>query len=154
MHFYKLFELKCVLAVCTQPPYNDTSPPSGNCFLKWSHTDGGPIHDCWLTVAFQHRLNWFLTSDPPWVRCHQLFLRRSRCRQEWLLRDLGVLLLDVIMNIIVTLVVYSHHLSGWRGLRLVLKGMRPQSTWMHLCSCKSFVIQLHLQKKSVQAFLN
>ncbi len=26
MHFYKLFELKCVLAVCTQPPYNDKDP--------------------------------------------------------------------------------------------------------------------------------
>ncbi len=28
MHFYKLFELKCVLAVCTQPPYNDKDSPS------------------------------------------------------------------------------------------------------------------------------
>ncbi len=28
MHFYMLFEHKCVLAVCTQPPYNDKNPPS------------------------------------------------------------------------------------------------------------------------------
>ncbi len=28
MHFYKLFEHKCMLAVCTQPPYNDKNPPS------------------------------------------------------------------------------------------------------------------------------
>ncbi len=26
--FYMLFEQKCVLAVCTQPPYNDKNPPS------------------------------------------------------------------------------------------------------------------------------
>ncbi len=26
MHFYKLFELKCVLAVCTQPPDNEVHP--------------------------------------------------------------------------------------------------------------------------------
>ncbi len=58
-HFYKLFELKCVLAVCTQPPYNDTNPPSvfffiySNLypFLKssrlsvWRHTDGGLSHN-------------------------------------------------------------------------------------------------------------
>ncbi len=52
----------------------------------WRHTDGGPSHDCWLTGAFQHRLHWCLTSDPPRVSCHQLFHRRSRYRQEWLLR--------------------------------------------------------------------
>ncbi len=75
----------------------------------WHHTDGGPSHDCWLTGAFQHRLHWCLTSDPPWVICHQLFHRRSRCRQEWLLRDWGVLLLDVIMNTAV--VIYSRHLN-------------------------------------------
>ncbi len=28
MHFYKLFELKCVLAVCTQTPYSNKDPPS------------------------------------------------------------------------------------------------------------------------------
>ncbi len=28
MHFYKLFELKCLGSVCTQPPYNDNGPPS------------------------------------------------------------------------------------------------------------------------------
>ncbi len=115
-------------SVCTQPPYNDKNPTSAffvillNVFLflksshlsLWRHTDGGPSHDCWLTVAFQHRLRWCLTSDPPWVSCHQLLHRQSKCRQEWLLSDCGVLLLDVIMNIAVDM--YSHHLSDWRGL--------------------------------------
>ncbi len=27
MHFYKLFELKCVFAVGSQPPCNDKDPP-------------------------------------------------------------------------------------------------------------------------------
>ncbi len=31
MHFYMLFENKCVLAVCTQPPYNDKK--STQCFF-------------------------------------------------------------------------------------------------------------------------
>ncbi len=51
------------------------------------------------------------------------------CRQEWLLRVWRVLLLAVIMKIAV--VIYSRHLSGWRGLRLVLKGKKtnpPRST--------------------------
>ncbi len=58
----------------------------------------------WLTAAFPHRLHWCLTSDPV-ISC---------CRQAWLLSDWGVLLLDVMMNTAV---------SGWRGLRLVLKGI-------------------------------
>ncbi len=110
MHFYKLFELKCVLAACVHNhhimikihpvdllkslPLSQIEPIS-----VWPHTDGGPSHDCWLTEAFQHRLHWCLTSDPPWVSCQQMFNCRSRCRQEWLLSDWGVLLLDVIMNI-------------------------------------------------------
>ncbi len=44
------------------------------------------------------------------------------CRQEWLLSVWGVLLLAVIMKIAV--VIYSRHLNGWRGLRLVLKGKK------------------------------
>ncbi len=131
----------CVGSVYTQQPYNATNLASVFFFVislnvfhflkssrlsVWCHKDGGPSHDCWLTVAFQHRLHWCLTSDPPWVSCHQLFHRRSRCRQEWLLSDWGVLLLDIIMNIAV--IIYSRHLSGWRGLRFVLKGMRPRST--------------------------
>ncbi len=51
---------------------------------------------------------------PALSECHLLFRRRSRCSQEWLLSDWGVLLLDVIMNTVV--VIYSRHLSGWRGL--------------------------------------
>ncbi len=131
----QLFELKCVLAVCihNNPIMIKIHPVFFFCNLvkcfplsQAEPSDGGPSHDCWLTVAFQHRLHWCLTSDPPWVSCHQLFHRRSRCRQEWLLSYCGVLLLDVIMNI--AIVIYSRHLSGWRGLRLVLKGMRPRST--------------------------
>ncbi len=140
----QVFELKCVLAVCV---HNHTimikihpvffflstkifTPFSYRadfrCLSVWHRTDGGPSHDCWLTEEFQHRLHWCLTSDPPGVNCHQLFQRRSRCRQEWLLSDRGVLLLDVITNIAVT--IYSHHLSRWRRLRLVLKGICPRST--------------------------
>ncbi len=118
------------------------------CEVTWTEA---PPTIVWLTEAFQHsRLRWCLTSDPPWVSCHQ-FHRQSRCRQEWLLSDWGVLLLDVIMNIAV--VIYSHHLSGWRGLLLVLKGKRPWYTEMRICSRKSFVIQLR-QQKWVQGFLN
>ncbi len=140
IHFYKLLELKCVLAVCTQPPYNDKNPPSvfflstkiffpfsNEPISLWRHTDGGPSHNCWLTESYQHRLHWWLTWDPPWVSCHQLFHRRSKCRQEWLLSVWDwFLLLDVIMNIAVF--IYSRHLSRWRGLRLILKGTRPRST--------------------------
>ncbi len=161
MHYYKFFELKCVCQ-CTQPPYNDKNPPSCYFYLffypflkssylsMWRHTDGGPSHDCWLTVAFQHRLHWCLTSDPPWVSGHQLFHRRSRCRQEWLLSDWGVLLFHVIMNMAV--VIYSRHLSGWRWLRLVFKGKKPL-IYKCVSSLESFIIQLHLQKW-VQGFLN
>ncbi len=71
--------------------------------------------------------HWHFTLDPPWVSCEQstfVSMRQSRCRQEWLLSDWGVLLLDVIMNIAV--VIYSQHLNHWRrrGL-LFLKGMHP-----------------------------
>ncbi len=61
---------------------------------------------------------WAVISSP-------LFLCRSRCRQEWLLRDWGVLLLDTIMNIAV--VIYYRYLIHWRRseLHLFLKGMRP-----------------------------
>ncbi len=37
MHFYNWFELKCVLAVCTQPPYNDKDPPSVFFFILLNH---------------------------------------------------------------------------------------------------------------------
>ncbi len=51
----------CAGSVCTQPPYNDKNLAVFFCFfypfLKlsclsvWRHTDGGPSHDCWLTVV-------------------------------------------------------------------------------------------------------
>ncbi len=135
MHFCKLFELKCV---CTQPSYNDTNPPSVFLiyynlypFLKSSRflcdvtrTEAPPTI-VWLTGAFQHRLHWCLSSDPSWVSRHQSFHRHSRCRQEWLRSDWGVLLFDVIMNIAV--VIYTRHLSAvedyvlfWRECALYL----------------------------------
>ncbi len=150
VHIHALLQVTwtemCVGSVCTQPPYNDKDPPGVFFFVikclnvlfkclplsqielisVWRHTDKAPPTIVWLTGVFQHRLHWCLTSDPSWVSCHQSFHRRSRCRQEWLLRDWGVLLMDVIMNIAV--VIYSRHLSRWRRLRLVLKGMRPRST--------------------------
>ncbi len=55
MHFYKLFEHKCVLAVCTQPLYNDKTflfdLIKSLQFFKsshlsvWRHSDRGPSHD-------------------------------------------------------------------------------------------------------------
>ncbi len=60
-------------------------PFSNEPISLWRHTGGGPSHNCWLTVSYQHRLHWWLTWDPPSVSCHQLFHRRSKCRQEWLL---------------------------------------------------------------------
>ncbi len=100
MHFYKLFELKCVLAVCVHNPImikihpvfflsTKIFTPFSNravCLCDFTRTEAPPTN-CWLTVVFQHRLHWCLTSDPPWVICHQLFHHRSRCRQEWLLID-------------------------------------------------------------------
>ncbi len=67
-----------------------------------------------------------MCTQPPYNDKNKpLFRRRSRCRQECLLSDWGVLLLDVIMNTAV--VIYSRHLSRWRrsGLLLFLKGMCP-----------------------------
>ncbi len=54
---------------------------------------GKPLHDC-LTdtgVLAQTRPEWAVISPP-------LFRHWSRCRQECLLSDWGVLLLDVIVN--------------------------------------------------------
>ncbi len=86
----------------------------------------------WRSYKVVKSFSVYPVSDPLWVSCYQLFYRQSRCRQERLLSDWGVLLLDV-MNIAV--VVYSHHLSRWRGLRLVLKGKRPLS-----CSFQVFQV--------------
>ncbi len=144
--FQAVWTEMCVSSVCTQPPYNDKDPPSVFFFYLVKSfplsqiepisdaclcdvTQTGPSHNSWLTVAFQHRLDWCLTLDPPWVSCHQfIIVSPPGYRQEWLLSDLSILLLDVIMNIAV--VIYSRHLNRWRrsGLRLFLKGMRPRST--------------------------
>ncbi len=80
------------------------------------------LHVVWtemcLGVLSQTRPEWAVDSLP-------LFHGRSRCRQEWLLSEWGVLFLDVIMNIAV--IIYSRHLSRWRrsGLHLFMKGMHP-----------------------------
>ncbi len=76
----------CVGSVCAQP--NDKNPPSvfflillnNFPFLKSSRSQmpvcvtshrQAPPTIVWLTVAFQHRLDWYLTLDLPWVSCHQ-----------------------------------------------------------------------------------
>ncbi len=110
MHFYKLFELKCVLAlgsVCTQPPYNYKSPPSVFFYLLksiplsqiplplsranlrylsvWCHMDKGRSHYSLIdsSILAQTALVCYLRPTP-WVSCHQLFYHRSRCIQECL----------------------------------------------------------------------
>ncbi len=133
----------CVGSVCTQPPYNDKNPPNGFyliyfliqinniTFFKSSCSQilGGvkshrprPLPRLLIDtgVLAQTRPEWAVISPP-------LFRRRSRRRQECLLSDWGVLLLDVIMNIAV---IYSRHLNRWRRsvLPLFLKGMHPRST--------------------------
>ncbi len=132
IHFYMLYEHKCVLAVFVHihplmikiHPVLFLIPINNIPFLKSSHSqllrcvtshNPGPSHDYWLTLVF--------TLDPPWVSCNSppLFRRLSRMSPK----RLRCLLLDVIMNIAV--LIYSRYLSRWRcsGLHLFLKGMRP-----------------------------
>ncbi len=127
----------CVGSVCTQPPYNDKDPSSVCFFISLNHF---PFlissHSQILGRVTSHRPRplprllidtGVLSQTRPEraVISPPLFRRRSRCRQEWLLRDWGVLLLDVIMN--KSVIIYSRHLSRWRcsGLLLFLKGMHP-----------------------------
>ncbi len=78
--------------------------------------DEGRSHGCWVTVpSYLRPVLSELSSVQP-----ASFHRQSRCRQEWLHRDWGVLLLDVIMNIAV--VIYSRHLSRWRVDYFVCEG--------------------------------
>ncbi len=124
----------CVGSVCTQPPYNDKNPPSA--FFKSpqiiSTFSDQAVHIFWakwrsfvqalpMTIDWQYLPEWAVNSPP-------MFRRWSRSRQEWLLSDWGVLLLDVIMNIAV--IIYSRNLSCWRRseLLLFLKGISPQSS--------------------------
>ncbi len=154
---------RCV-KVCTQPPYNDKNPSSvffitknHKPFVRSSHSQIiGRVtsHRPRLLprllintgVLSQTRAEWTVISPP-------LFRLWSRCRQERLLSDWGVLLLEVIMDI--SVLIYSRHLSCWRcsGLPLFVKGMRPRSAYMRLCSHESLVIPLHLQKKWVYSFI-
>ncbi len=125
-----VFEHKCVLAVCVhnhtmikihpvvffKSPWIMTafSDQAVHRFLaEWCHT--GRPHPRLLTN----------TADLSQTRSEWAVDSRSRGRQEYLLSDWGVLLLDVIINIAV--IVYSRHLNLWRHrwLCLFLKGIRP-----------------------------
>ncbi len=79
-------------------------------------------------------------SELLWVSCHQLFHHRGRSRQEWLLSDWGVLLLDVIMNIAV--VIYSQYGLLWKELFLTDKKVfftQPMKKFNQMVKC----IQTH-----------
>ncbi len=81
------------------------------------------LFSLWIIYLFYLKFFFFFFFNSlPLFHCW------SRCRQECLLSDRGVLLLNVIMNIAV--IIYSHHLSCWRhrGLHLFVKGMHPRST--------------------------
>ncbi len=125
MHFYKLFERKCVLALCTHPPYNDKNPPSVFFYLLKSL----PLSEIEPSVRVtSHRrrplprvlIDSSVLAQTALVSylCHQLFHCRSRCIHEWFLSNWGVLLLDVIMNIAV--VIYSVAAGQWGA-----QGHRP-----------------------------
>ncbi len=137
---WELFELKCVLAVCVHNhplmikihpvfffylvksfPLSQIKPFSDACLCTSHRPRPLPRLLIDTSVLPQTRPEWAVIS-PPLFRCW------SRSRQEWLLSDWGVLLLDVIMNIAV--IIYSRHVSRWRcsGLPLFLKGMRLRST--------------------------
>ncbi len=134
INFYKLFELKCLLAVCVHnhPIMIKIHPVffflNHNPFLRSSYSQilvSVTLHRPSLLprllidsgVLSQTRPEWAFISPP-------LFRHQSRCRQVCLLSNWGVLL-DVIMNIAV--VIYSRYLRCWRrsGLLLFLKGMCP-----------------------------
>ncbi len=132
MHFYMLFDLKCVhnhpIMMKIHTVLFFLIPMNNNPFLKSSRSQilvgvtshrPRPLPRLLIdsSVLSKLRPQWAVISPP-------LFHRRSRCRQECLrLSDWSVLLLHVIMNI----AVYSWHLSRWRrsGLHLFLKGMHP-----------------------------
>ncbi len=173
MYFYMLFKHKCVLAVCTQPCYIDTNPSSVFFYLKSlplsqiepileaclcniTQTQAPPTI-VWLTVVFQHRLDWCLTLDLPCVSYHQSAIVSTlehKMQTRMTPGDLGVLWLDVIMNI--SVVYYSRYLSRWRRsrLHLFLKGITlPLPIYlMHVCSHESFVIQPRTKKSEYAVF--
>ncbi len=115
----------CVGSVCTQPPYNDKIHPvsflSTKIFTSFSNRavclrDVTRMEAPPTTVVFQHRLHWYLTSDPPWVSSHQLFHRQSRCRR----------MIPKRLSCFVVGCNNEHssshllrHLSRWRGLSFV-----------------------------------
>ncbi len=123
MHFYKLFELKYVLAECVHSnptmikihpvfyvlfcfinlvksfPLSQIEPFSDACLCDVTQT--GPSHDSLIDSSVSAQTGFVSNlTHPEWaVISPPLFHRRSRCTQEWLLIDWSVLLLDVIMNI-------------------------------------------------------
>ncbi len=154
MYFYMLFKHKCVLAVFTQPCYIDTNPSSvffyllkslplsqiepilEACLCDITQTQAPPTI-VWLTVVFQHRLDWCLTLDLPCVSYHQSAIVSTlehKMQTRMTPGDLGVLWLDVIMNI--SVVYYSRYLSRWRRsrLHLFLKGITlPLPIYLNAC---------------------
>ncbi len=118
------FEHKCVLAVCV---HNHTimikiHPVFFFKFPQIIRSQIKPFTDSWQSSSAQApptTIDWHgrFSIDPPWESCLPLFRCRSRCRQNCLLSDWGVLLLDVIMNIAV--VMYSWHLSPGAPLRIL-----------------------------------
>ncbi len=87
---------------------------------------------------------------PEWAEsCPPPVQGKTRCLR---LNDWGVL----IMNIAV--VFYSRHLSSWRPRGLTSFSFwrecaDPQSTWIHLCSPESFMIQLY-RSSEYKGFMN
>ncbi len=100
-------------------------------------------------VLSQTRAEWTVISPP-------LFRLWSRCRQERLLSDWGVLLLEVIMDI--SVLIYSRHLSCWRcsGLAYLClwrECVPDLPTCVYVRMNHSWSHPLHLQKKWVYSFI-
>ncbi len=143
IHFTSCLNIT-VLAVCSYPSYNDKNPLSVflNPYFKSSFSNQAVLRVlsewCSSVQAPPTRVDWQVCvtlAPPPWVSASGA--GKTRCL--WL-RDWGVLLLDVIMNIAV--VIYSRHLSRWRrgGLRYFSFEVNPLIPDLRLCSRESFVI--------------
>ncbi len=131
IHFYKLFEHKCVLEVCVHihpimikihPVFFFLipilkSPFSNQAVLGFLSEWHSSVQAAPTIVDWHGRL----TLDPPWVSWELSAIvstpvqGKTRCLR---LSNWGVLMLDVIMTIAV--VIYSRHLSRWRRRDLML----------------------------------
>ncbi len=95
----------------------------------WRHTCPGCSHDCWWTLASV----FGFSIDPPWVSCKQsTTVTVVGCDNE---------------HSSCQLLPTSEQLK-MQWITFVFEGnAHPQFTYMLLCSCESFVIQLHLHEK-------